>query len=134
MTGIMNSDARTRLLLEGAVARTLVRLAAPNVAVMFVQASIGLIETYFVARLGTDALAGVGLVFPVPMLMQMMSAGAIGGGISSPRARSEPPRRCECAGDACARHRAGPGPVLHRRSSRRRPLDLCRDGRTWGSA
>ena len=46
---------------------------------MFVQASVGLIETYFIGMLGTDALAGVALVFPVMMLMQMMSAGAMGG-------------------------------------------------------
>src|SRR5881409_3715630 len=79
-------DTRTRVLLEGPIASTLLRLAAPNVLVMFVQASVGLIETYFVAKLGTDALAGVALVFPV--LMQMMSAGAMGGGISSAIARA----------------------------------------------
>src|SRR5947209_17514945 len=56
-------DPRTRRLLEAPIAGTLVRLATPNVLVMFVQASVGLIETYFVARLGTDALSGVALVF-----------------------------------------------------------------------
>jgi Na+-driven multidrug efflux pump len=81
-------DARTRLLLEGPIVRTLLRLAAPNVLVMVVQASVGLIETYFIAKLGTEALAGVALVFPVVMLMQMMSAGAMGGGISSAIARA----------------------------------------------
>ena len=81
-------DARTRALLEGPIVSTLLRLATPNVFVMFVQASVGLIETYFVAKLGTDALAGVALVFPVLMLMQMMSAGAMGGGISSAIARA----------------------------------------------
>ena len=74
-------DTRTRLLLDGPILATLLRLATPNVLVMFVQASVGLIETYFVAKLGTDALAGVALVFPVLMLMQMMSAGAMGGGM-----------------------------------------------------
>jgi MATE family, multidrug efflux pump len=81
-------DPRTRLLLEAPIARTLVRLGAPNVLVMLAQASVGLIETYFVGKLGTDALAGVALVFPVVMLMQMMSAGAMGGGISSAIARA----------------------------------------------
>jgi putative MATE family efflux protein len=81
-------DSRTRLLLEAPVGTTLLRLAAPNVLVMFVQASVGLIETYFVGWLGTDALAGVALVFPLVMLMQMMSAGAVGGGISSAVARA----------------------------------------------
>jgi Na+-driven multidrug efflux pump len=81
-------DARTRLLLEGPIVATLLRLATPNVLVMVVQASVGLLETYCVATLGTDALAGIALVFPVLMLMQMMSAGAMGGGISSAIARA----------------------------------------------
>src|SRR5579864_6844132 len=81
-------DRRTRVLLEAPIARTLLRLAAPNMLVMLAQASVGLIETYFVGRLGTDALAGVALVFPLVMLMQMMSAGAMGGGISSAVARA----------------------------------------------
>src|SRR5271170_7243143 len=81
-------DPRTRALLEGPIAATLLRLAAPNVLVMLVQASVGLIETYFIGKLGTDALAGVALVFPLLMLMQMMSAGAMGGGMSSAIARA----------------------------------------------
>ena len=56
--------------------------------VMLVQAAIGLVETYFIGKLGTDALAGVALVFPAVMLMQMMSAGAMGGGIASSVARA----------------------------------------------
>ena len=81
-------DARTRRFIEGPITVTLLRLAAPNVLVMVAQAAVGLIETYFVGKLGTAALAGVALVFPVLMLMQMMSAGAIGGGISSAIARA----------------------------------------------
>jgi putative MATE family efflux protein len=81
-------DARTRALIEGPIASTLIRLAAPNVLVMLAQASVGLVEAYFVGKLGTDALAGVALVFPVVMLMQMMSAGAMGGGMSSAVARA----------------------------------------------
>src|SRR2546428_1347115 len=81
-------DPRTRALLEGPIVSTLLRLATPNVLVMFVQAAVGLIETYFVGKLGTDALAGVALVFPALMLMQMMSAGAVGGGLSAAMPRA----------------------------------------------
>jgi len=88
MTEAPRLDPRTRRLLEAPIAPTLLRLAAPNVLVMGVQAGIGLLETYFIAMLGTDALAGVALVFPVVMLMQMMSAGAMGGGIASAVARA----------------------------------------------
>src|SRR5580704_2421059 len=79
-------DPRTRALIEGPIVATLIRLAAPNVLVMLAQTSVGLVETYFIGKLGTDPLAGVALVFP--LLMQMMSAGAMGGGISSAIARA----------------------------------------------
>ena len=81
-------DPRTRLLLEAPIARTLLKLGAPNVLVMFSQAAVGLIETYFVGKLGTDALAGMALVFPLVMFMQMTSNGAMGGGIASSIARA----------------------------------------------
>jgi putative MATE family efflux protein len=81
-------NARTRMLLEGSIVPTLLRMAWPNVLVMVAQAATGLIETWFVSRLGTDALAGMALVFPGFMLMQMLSAGAMGGGISSAVARA----------------------------------------------
>lgn len=86
-------DPRTRLLLEGPIVRTLLRLGAPNMLVMVAQASAGLIETYFVGKLGTDALTGMALVFPLVMLMQMTSAGAMGGGIASAVARALGARR-----------------------------------------
>jgi MATE family, multidrug efflux pump len=79
---------RTRALLQGAIVSTLLRLAWPNVLVMVAQAATGLIETWFVSKLGTDALAGMALVFPGLMLTQMISAGAMGGGISSAIARA----------------------------------------------
>ena len=81
-------DPRTRLLLQGPIVPTLLRMAWPNVLVMGAQAATGLIETYWVGKLGTDALAGMALVFPGVMLMQMFSAGAMGGGISSAIARA----------------------------------------------
>jgi putative MATE family efflux protein len=84
----MAMDPRTRVLLDAPIGSTLLRLALPNVIVMVVQSCIGLIETYFVAKLGTDALAGISLVFPVLMLVQMVSAGAMGGGILSAVARA----------------------------------------------
>jgi len=81
-------DPRTRRLLEGPIAATLLRLAWPNVAVMLAQASTGLIETWWVSRLGNDALTGMALVFPGFMMMQMLSGGAMGGGISSAISRA----------------------------------------------
>jgi putative MATE family efflux protein len=81
-------DPRTKMLLEAPVLPAILKLAMPNVAVMVVQASIGLLEIYFVAKLGLDALAGMALVFPLFMLLTMVSAGAMGGGILSAVARA----------------------------------------------
>ncbi len=81
-------SARTIALLEGPVVPTLLKMAWPNILIMLAQAATGLIETWWVARLGTDALAGMALVFPPVMLMQMISGGAMGGGISSAIARA----------------------------------------------
>jgi len=81
-------DARTKILLEGPIVSTLCRLALPNIAVMGAQAAVGLVETYFIAELGTESLAGIAIVFPVFMLFQMISAGAMGGGILSAVARA----------------------------------------------
>jgi len=79
---------RTRLLLEGPVARTLLWLAAPNVLVMVLQAAVSTLDAVFVGWLGSAALAGVSLVFPLVMLMQTMSAGGMGGGVASAVARA----------------------------------------------
>jgi putative MATE family efflux protein len=81
-------DPRTRTLLEAPILPTLLRLAIPNLIMTVVQGSIGLIDIYFMAKLGTDAVAGVSLVFPGLMLMQMMAGGAMGGGVSSAVARA----------------------------------------------
>jgi putative MATE family efflux protein len=96
-------DARTRMLLEGPIVPTLLRLGAPNVLVMLSQAAVGLIETYFIGKLGTDALAGMALAFPVVMLMTMLSAGAMGGAIASAIARALGARQREDA-DALVMH------------------------------
>ncbi len=81
-------DRRTRTLLEAPLLGLLLRLAAPNILLMVAQSATGLIETFWVGKLGTDALAGMSIVFPGVMLMQMISGGAMGGGISSSIARA----------------------------------------------
>jgi putative MATE family efflux protein len=80
--------ARRDLFLTGPILRTLLSLSWPNIVVQLAQASTGLVETWWLSRLGTDALAGMALVFPVVMLMQMVSGGALGGGIASAIARA----------------------------------------------
>jgi putative MATE family efflux protein len=73
---------------HGPIVPTLLRLAAPNVLAMVVTVLVGIAETYYAGRLGTAPLAAMALVFPMAMLTQMLSAGAMGGGVSSAMARA----------------------------------------------
>ncbi len=86
-----------RRLLEGPVLPTLLGLAAPTVALMLLQGVIAVGETAFVGRLGSHALAGVSLSFPLIMLMTTLSAGAYGGGVASGVARALGARKGEDA-------------------------------------
>ena len=67
---------------------TLLRLALPNTVAMFGSTLVAVAETSYIGRLGTEPLAGIALVFPFAMLTQMMSAGAMGGGVSSAISRA----------------------------------------------
>src|SRR5580693_3721229 len=73
---------QARRLMEGPVLATLLRMAAPTVALMLLQGVIAAGEAAFVGRLGSHALAGVSLSFPLVMLMTTLSAGAYGGGVA----------------------------------------------------
>jgi putative MATE family efflux protein len=75
-------------LLSSPVFASIVRLATPGVLLALFQTAVSIADTHFVGRLGTDALAGLALVFPLVMLLQMTSAGAMGGGVSSAVARA----------------------------------------------
>jgi putative MATE family efflux protein len=75
-------------LLTSPILPTLLRLALPNTVAMFGSTLVAVAETSYIGRLGTEPLAGIALVFPFAMLTQMMSAGAMGGGVSSAISRA----------------------------------------------
>jgi putative MATE family efflux protein len=60
----------------------------PTIGVLVAQTIVGIAETYYVSKLGTDALVGVSVVFPVWMFMTMISAGGLGNGVASAVARA----------------------------------------------
>ena len=79
---------RTERLLAAPIVPTIARLALPGVVLVAFQTAVSVGDTIFVGRLGTASLAGLALVFPLVMLLQMASAGAMGGGVSSSIARA----------------------------------------------
>jgi putative MATE family efflux protein len=88
MNAAPSVNARTERLLAAPIVPTLARLSAPGVLLVAFQSLVSVGDTYFVGRLGTGPLAGLALVFPLLMLLQMTSAGAMGGGVSSAIARA----------------------------------------------
>ena len=79
---------KTQSLLTAPIVPTLLRLSAPGVLLVLFQSMVSVGDTYFVGRLGTEPLAALALVFPLIMLLQMTSTGAMGGGVSSAIARA----------------------------------------------
>lgn len=75
-------------LLTAPILSTLLRLAIPNMIAMVGSTLVAIAETSYIGRLGTVPLAAIALVFPFAMLTQMMSAGAMGGGVSSAISRA----------------------------------------------
>ena len=75
-------------LLTAPILPTLLKLALPTVTVLVAQTAVNIAEAYYVGYLGTGALAGAALVFPIFMLMTMMSNGGLGSGVASSVARA----------------------------------------------
>jgi putative MATE family efflux protein len=80
--------ARTKLLLEGPILSTLLRLSTPNILNLIAITGMITFDGLFLGRLGPDALAGVSLAFPFVMLIQHTAASGMGGGVSSAIARA----------------------------------------------
>ena len=81
-------DNRTQEFLTRPIIPLLIRMSAPNTIAFFIQSLVVLTEVWFISRLGTNSLAAVALAFPLLMITQTMSGGALGGAITSAIARS----------------------------------------------
>ena len=84
----MNPAERRQMMLAGPIVPTILTLAAPNVLNVAMQSLVSISDSWFVSRLGLVDLAALALVFPAQMALGQMSAGAMGGGISSSVARA----------------------------------------------
>ena len=80
--------ARTKLLLEGPVLATLLRLAAPNILNLLAFVAVITFDGFFLGKIGTDALAGASLAFPWIMLVLQTTNSGMGAGVSSAVARA----------------------------------------------
>lgn len=74
--------------LSGPILPVLLKLASPNVTTFVILSCVAIAEMWYVGQLGAAALAGFAVVFPLVMLMTMLSAGSIGGVIAAATARA----------------------------------------------
>ena len=81
-------DERTHHMLTSAPAPLLLKMATPNALAFAIQSSVSLAEVWIIGQLGTSALASIALAFPLLMLIQTMSGGAVGGAVTSAIARA----------------------------------------------
>lgn len=81
-------SAASHPLLSSSILPTLSRLSVPNIIALTTQSLVVIAETSYIGILGIEPLAAMALVFPMIMLTQMMSSGAMGGGISSAISRA----------------------------------------------
>ncbi len=81
-------ENRTQEFLTKPIIPLLIRMSAPNTIAFFIQSLVVLTEVWFISRLGTNSLAAIALAFPLLMITQTMSGGALGGAITSAIARS----------------------------------------------
>src|SRR5882757_10653669 len=76
-------SSRTQRILEAPVLPLLLSLAAPNIGEAAARITFLTADALFVSWLGSDALAGVAVVFPLFLILQTATASGFGSGVSS---------------------------------------------------
>ena len=76
-------SSRTQRILAAPVLPLLLSLAAPNIGEAAARITFLTADALFVSWLGSDALAGVAVVFPLFLILQTATASGIGSGVSS---------------------------------------------------
>ncbi len=84
----LNMDTRTQHLLTAPPLPLLARMATPSTLAFLIQGLVSLAEVWFIGQLGSISLAAIALAFPLLMLTQTLSGGAMGGAVASAIARA----------------------------------------------
>src|SRR5271154_3787288 len=87
-TTLVSESPKATNLVTGSILPTLLRLSFPNTAALLATGMVSVAETAYVGRLGTAALAGIAVVFPIIVLQQSFAMGAMGGGVASAMSRA----------------------------------------------
>ncbi|MEH6476523.1 MAG: MATE family efflux transporter [Sneathiella sp.] len=85
---INTHSAQIAAVTEGPIFSTLIRLSAPNMLILVASVLGAIVELAYVGNMGTVTLASIAVVFPIIVLQQSFSNGAMGGGVSSAISRA----------------------------------------------
>ena len=67
---VLENDVRYQKMTKAPVGKTILELSLPNTVGLLVIAAYSLADSFFVSELGTQAGAAIGVVFPLPVLIQ----------------------------------------------------------------
>ena len=81
-------DHRSQQMLTAPPLALLLKMSTPSSTAFVIQASVSMAEVWFIGSLGSVSLAAIALVFPLLMLTQTLSGGAMGGAVASAIARA----------------------------------------------
>ena len=81
-------DERSKHMLTAPPLSLSLTMSTPNSLAFLIQAGVSMAEIWFIGRLGSLSLAAIALVFPLLMLTQTLSGGAMGGAVASAVARA----------------------------------------------
>ena len=71
----MDISKNRNIILGGSLWKAVFTLAIPVMATNFIQTIYGLVDTYFIAKLGTSQVASVQLSFPITFLLLSLGMG-----------------------------------------------------------
>ena len=98
---LLEKDARYQKMTEAPVGKTILQLSLPNTVGLLVIAAYSLADSFFVSALGTAAGAAIGVVFPLPVLMQAVGY-TLGLGAGSRLSRALGKKDTKTASALCA--------------------------------
>jgi putative MATE family efflux protein len=75
MANLDVKGTKRKMLTEGPVTKTLLKLTGPMLIALFAMMGFNIIDTYYISQLGTEQLAAMGFTFAVVMAVQSVSMG-----------------------------------------------------------
>ena len=74
MNKVKSKNQNVSFMLDAPVWRVIIKMAVPTIISMIVMSAYGMVDIFFVSRLGTAASAAVGIVFSIFTMIQAVGS------------------------------------------------------------